>query len=470
MDSEFVSKIKETITEIDTRYKKEYENYTLSKDEEHLKKFLDDIWLPKFDCNEQTERLLKSGVVTVLFICSRNQGDTYIKSFPIKKLKPARKCTTPLWYLLYHIGKINNDYSVYICPNIYLGARGNNCFSENSIIASNCYYIDIDDISTQKPVYNMTPDSIKNYLKRHYPIYGKIKPTHILMSGRGLHLYFILNRTEVFNSPQMRKTHKWLTKDLINLYGGDIVCSNLNRFMRLPFSKNTKINIPSKLIYSDVKSQHTFKDMLTVTKELNGKISKSTKSHQIQKKNVNLSKAAKGNHGFQAMISNRISDLNSWFEWHIDDMEGRRHNFFFIYANTLRNNSYSDTVILNIMKKMNSRLTKPLSEKEIENIVLNLNNYYKITNSTIADRLGFSFLEQTKLISVYSIEEKERRKIERQQEKAAEREAKREATDQIYFEYFNEHPNEKIVDMAKHLGISYCIVYQKYRKYKVKKD
>ncbi len=495
---DFQNRIKQTIKEINTRYKGIYVDYKPSREERLFQEFISDIWKPNYEDNKRNESLMKIGFVTVFFRSLNPKEGVYQKAFPLKKLYPKKPSTTPMWYLLYHLAKEFKDCDIYLCPNIFYRNKDMTSFIENYVIASNAYFIDIDELHTKKPVYNMTQDAIKKYLKRNYPLFSEVKPKYILMSGRGLHLYFILKNTEKLayfeEETKIRKVHKWVTQELISIYGADKLCTNLNRNMRIPYSTNQKLNINTRLYKTDDKGNHNLSSILEAVKRQKGELkqdntakksSKGANTFAVAKKKrtsvkskVNESdntvcKRKTKSMGFVPMLSRRLEDLEKWFMWHLNDLKGSRDTFFFIYCNNLRGLHYSYMEIKERAEGLNELLNEPLPYKELDKIVYGTRKYYWMSNETVADKLQFTFGEQEKLTGVYSREEAERRKAIKEEEKAQRKEErleknriKRRERMEWFFDFIRQNPDADYKQMAAHFGISLSYSKKLRKKYK----
>lgn len=480
----FIDKIKSKIKEINDLYKEVYRDYIPNEEELLLKEFLDDIWKPRFEDNKRNEKLYESGIVALLFHGCEEKG-VYRKEFQLRKLHPIRESTAPLWFVIYRLAKDNEDYNLYLCPNIIYRGRNNNSALENAVSSSNCYFVDIDEIDTKIPIYNMSETKIKGMLKSKYPVYEEITPKYITMSGRGLHLYFILEHTEnlaLYNGKSsLRDVHKWMTKDLIELYGADKVCHNLNRFMRIPFSINHKVNIRVRCYKTEDNGAQSLSNLLSVVKKYKvqyktEKISNpeivininDVEGTDITRSKKELVKKAViiDNHGISSLCSQRKRDLEKWLLWHLDDLSGRRHTFFWLYVNNLRNMKCETSYIHNMSYRLNRTLSDPLSDKELDGIIYSGEKVYKVKDETIGEMLFMSAVETMELEGIYTDAEKDRRLALKKEDKEKRREErlKRNQAERIksyakYFDYMKSHPENNYKQMALDFGISesYCI-------------
>lgn len=496
----FAASIKQHITDIESLYKNIYTSYKPTKEEIRLQEFLKDIWEPRFDDISKNEKFYEIGVVQVFFHEQEGNG-TFTKQFALRKLKPKRESNAPLWFVLYRLAILDAVYNLYLCPNIFYRDRETGTLVESNVIASNAYFIDIDEIESKRPIYNMDERAIKQFLSRKFPTYLKLKPKYITMSGRGLHLYFILEHTEKLSyyneATKIRKIHKAITKKLIDSYGADKVCHNLNRYMRVPLSTNRKINIRSRLIRTDDTGTHSLSEMMETlgmsNAKTNGKaiadvatkidvesknkkvtpekvLTPTVKAVEVIKVSETIGKETDGSKtgsrtGVDSLCSKRKRDLEKWFSWHVKDLKGSRHTFFWLYINNLKNQKCSYDQIKDMSHSLNDSLLEPLTDKELDDIIYTSNKVYQLKNSTIGERLGMTPYETELLECVYTEGEADRRKELEIELKAKRREErlKRNQQERLkrwagYFEYMKKSPDSDYKKMASDFGISqsYC--------------
>lgn len=482
--TEFKAHINERIKEIDALYKCVKENYVQSDDEKLFEKFLLDIWEPRCETPEATQKLYGNGKVEVFFGSLGDTAFAYTKQFMVQKLKPKRKGVTPLWFLLYQLAITNENYNMFICPNIFFISKDAFSFSEANIIASNAYFIDIDDFETKKPLYNCTGEEIKRILTTRFPCYKDLKPKYILMSGRGLHMYFILEHTENIpaGNSKFRNWHRNVTKRIIQLYGGDVVCHNLNRNMRVPYSFNRKINIQTRLFgcrQKQLYSIHTLEElirkylMIQVDDEPAEEMdmieapiiaaptiqNSENKAYCYRNPNKEVVPNTNKANGRNALNQMRKNDLELWLSRN-RNIKGRRHKFFLIYTSVLKEMGYTKDIIIKCCFKMNWMLQEPFSDMEIYRTVGDKKRY-RFKNETIANYLNFSIADQQLMELSYTDYERERRNVihhEQILERRAERKEimKQEKIERLqeFFQYIREHPNESSRVGAEQFKIS----------------
>lgn len=490
----FKKSILSKIKEIDTEYKQLYKDYIPTENEQKLISFLDDIWGLRF-LDESLSDKFKSASIQLFFIDKDNKSYCYDKSFQLNKLHPKQAKTTPLYFLVARLAE-SKDYNFFLCPNIFVKTKKCLRHINSNIAASNCYFVDIDEVHTEKPVYNCTEKEILTYLYSEYPILKDIPPSYITMSGNGLHLYFTLTQTEyLFGSTytnQTRLLHKNLTRNLITLFEADEVCSNFNRLMRTPYSTNTKYPIKTRFFSYQENHQHYSYELLNnivlsalpipilevpVQKETSTiapktSTKKITKPKETVQRNYNTTPAERSIIASKArkkLFSDRQSDVEKWFYLHRKDMRGYRHNFFLIYSIILKELHNRSDYIENQCKRLNAKLLYPLTESELLKIIRQ-EHHYSFRNETIAEWLDFTQAEISTMSCHYGTEAiaeshrewnnyyNELRKEETRQ--------KRERKQAQIFKIIAENPSATIIQLADLLNCSTATVSRWKRKYK----
>lgn len=478
------NKIKNKIREIDLEYKSCYKDYCPTQQEILIQQYLLDLFTIKDEKSSTNGRI-------GLFFIDNSDSSFYTYSFSIKKILPKRKETTPLYYIFSRLSKLE-DMNFFICPNIFQLSNKSFSLIEGNIFASNVIYIDIDDFSNtdlSKPIYNCTEDEIDDFLYRNYSILNEIKPNFYLMSGRGLHLYFLIKNTKNLYSQKYynkdKRTQKEIITKLISILGGDKKCTNLNRVMRFPFSINQKYNIPTRMYYKG-EHRYSYEYLLTtinkympktesesetpiITQSQNKESIKNKKPYKVKsnntKESVHSSCTDKKNMGIRTLMLDRANDLESFFYHHLHDLQGRRSNFFLIYKNTI-SKLYPPELVERKMIYLNSKLDCPLPENEIRNI-LEYKKRYTFSGGKIADLLEFTQEEINSFHASYTIEQlqnRQRLNILRGNNKVKEMRTKRkqEKIDYIFrvLETHQESTNKEIADIL-HMSIRNVTNYKK---------
>lgn len=492
---EFKAMILEKIKVVEKMHKDTSGAYEPTEQEMVLKDFLLDIWGIRFE-NEALNDCLKSASVQLMFLSKDNPNNIFNKNFRLSKLTPKGKKTTPLWYLISKLSENNKDYNFFLCPNIYFRTKGNLYNNERNIVASNCYFVDIDEVIMEKPVYNCTQEEIKQYLVSTYPFLKECGFSYCLMSGRGLHLYFTLKNTEYLFGEKYRNgrriEHRKLTGDLIKLMGADSACKNLNRVLRVPFSVNRKINVRTRFFVQEENIKKYSREMLkqftdsyiikeepkVQVKQITQKFSKKEQTVIVTNQEKVYSDSQKEMFHKRAILArkalfqSRRKDLEKWYGLHRSDMEGRRHNFFLIYSIVLKELGFSQKVVERKCFFMNDRLTTPLSDNELLKYITQKHRYL-FRNETIAEWLNFTQAEIASFECNYTKEamlEHRREKGQYYRElKREESTAKKEEKENRIFEIIHANEELSMNELAKVLSCSKATAWRWYKKYQEKK-
>lgn len=411
--NEFKQFISNKIKEIDAEYKTVYQSYEPTALETKLITFLDDIWGVRFQ-DEALNSSLKNASVQLAFIDKENPQNFLDKDFRLSKLHPKQKKTTPLYFLIARLAPLR-AYNFFLCPNIFVKSKEHRQNWERFIAASNCYFVDIDEVQTTKPIYNCTETEIIQYLYKEYPLLEKCPPSYITMSGGGLHLYFTLEHTEYLFGTQYknkaRGTHRTLTSDYIKLLNADKACKNLNRLLRVPFSVNMKYAVKTKFYcYDKYQRKYNYQNLketavsflpdscpvVSTAETIVTMKNRSPKvAQQREMKNVHTTaeyRSLVASNARKTLFENRRADLEKWFFSHLLDMNGYRHKFFLIYSVILKNQHNEASYIQRQCCKLNNMLSEPLPDSELIRTI-DQKTLYQFRNETIADWLDFTQFE-----------------------------------------------------------------------------
>lgn len=270
----FYEYIDSKIKDIKEEYKNVKKTYKITETELLIKEFLEDL----YSINSCDEIGTNNCFMYILLKDKDDETHNYEESFKISLIN-AKK-TTPLWYLF---SRLANDinYNFFFTPNIFFKLKWFSSFKNNLVKISNSYFVDIDNVVDEDEDIDLTKlsyNELEELLLRKYTfLYKKnnksvnvfdlftsrdveyFYPSYIIPSGRGLHLYFVLNETENIyrgkygvDSTILRNKHKITTQYLINIFNADGNCINYNRLMRFPTSFNVK-EIPRQTkIYKSV--------------------------------------------------------------------------------------------------------------------------------------------------------------------------------------------------------------------------
>ena len=225
MKIEEIELLKDKIKEIRNNYK------TIDKislqDLTELQK-LDEFLLQNYQCSTIYEKCKKQ-----LCIAFRNikTKEFYNKYFDCSSIAPKRKTTCPLSYLIYKLNDLE-DYEIFIACNI-LQSRSEQSRQQQNFRFSNILYVDIDSVKGSEKLDINSSDYNKKLLQllyKNYPIISIIKPSKIVGSGSGVHLYFDIDTVE-FNNEIRLRYHAILYR-LTYAYDGDFNCVDVARILR----------------------------------------------------------------------------------------------------------------------------------------------------------------------------------------------------------------------------------------------
>lgn len=294
---------KELLKEIDNSY---ISNYIPEGEELIFKNFINDLYFYDLDREITKKGKKENCFIWVLVKSWVDDKFNYTYTYSLDKVNPVRPSTTPLYYILYRLAQ-NKELDISISPNIFFKPNFCSMNDEELVKATNVFFIDIDNIDvskmSQKEIekflynnysfitdknkvqmilkekkehkmklnefesehYNFLGiqdkliDNIeltekeKYFLKLYYKStcdtdkelnkYTTVYPNYIVKSGKGLHLYFLLEMTEnVYKGKKetalQRSKYKKIKDTLALLFDADNL--SLNHYLRLPTSWNCK--------------------------------------------------------------------------------------------------------------------------------------------------------------------------------------------------------------------------------------
>lgn len=243
------------IKSIEENWKLKYKTYELTFKDKMIKTFLEDVFTVK-DINWNgiksetfyNQKNNENYYFYILLQCAFNPKFNFKKAYKIKRLYPKQEWRVPLWYLFSRLTNYN-FFHFFFTPNIFFQTKNDSGIKEDLVKLSNAYFVDIDNLGTDDDLTKWSKKQLEDFLLEKYSFLDKeiFFPSYICASGGGLHLYFILETTEDIykgkwneDSVLLRAKHKDITKQLVNMFGADTLCVNLNRLLRMPFSKNPK--------------------------------------------------------------------------------------------------------------------------------------------------------------------------------------------------------------------------------------
>ena len=245
-----------------------------------------------------------------------------------------------------------------------------------------------------------------------------LKPTFIINSGNGCHIYWNLyNLDFICNSDEK----------LIRIASYRELCKNIaNEFARYNIKcdpavvgDETPDDLKKQFRFSEEKVKETVKIANKQIKAVNNKYGVIENGFTTPKKELNKKRETKYKYTKQ-MIENRLSDIKM-FVCVKKHYEGRRNNLLFlVYAMLVYNNElgYTDFDCEKEINEINQLFDVPLKQKEVDNIIkykdvllynISLGNIYETTNQTWVDYLGLTEIDQTYSLEIMSAKEAERR-------------------------------------------------------------
>lgn len=415
-----------------------------------------------------------------IFLCfTKNDEHTYY-SFKASIIDTTYQIewTVPFWFYCKEFIEFEN-MNVFICPNSFRFPRKR----KNAIHQTNCLFCDIDDHDVD--FLSMTKKDIKDYLNKNYSLTNEIMPAYVVVSGHGLHLYFITETIEFYdtllcrvNNYELEQREK-LERSLITYFKADVKCLDLPREMRLPFSLNCKNDdrLQTKLYcYDDcqylkhtemslyLQDEETVKDYFTTQNHL--KHSKNKNASVRQKKEklssgvVEFSESQIMRYYFTHKIfktknstMNTILDLEDFYRAR-DGFEGFRKDFFFIYILRLKQFKFNKQECYKRCFELERNIDML---KEIDRIIkYQYDHDYKISNLKIHEHLKFTQFEINMFRCAYTSERKEIDKKKRLKRLSDKRKEERDFknTKELQLDIVKNNLDMSRQDLAEILGVS----------------
>lgn len=242
MKKEEIEFIKTTINEIREEYKLNYENIIYNEEMNNLNEYI----LQNYQCCTVYEKYRKQICLTFKNVKTK---EFYNKFFDSSTIYPKRKSTCPLSYIIYKLSELQ-DYEIYIACNLLI-SRADQSRERKNFSFSNILYVDIDTVRGSEFLdinsHNYNEELLKLFHK-NYEISEIIKPSQIIASGSGLHLYFCIDTINLFQYEERSKYLNTLSK-LTHIYDGDFNCVDIARILRPPcsYNKKNKFSTPKKV-------------------------------------------------------------------------------------------------------------------------------------------------------------------------------------------------------------------------------
>lgn len=277
--------------------------------------------------------------------------DGYIHLVKIDENRTIKVYNTTNSALKEVVEEFNGHKNVYMTPNTtYKPQRG-----VNNIRQFRALYIDLDGI-----------DGDKHYI--FYQIFelsesNKIpKPTMVVDSGRGLHVYW-----RIKNAPYAA-LHTWqeledMLYHRLKEYGADIKATDGARVLRLPGTINSKNNQECKVIYQDDELEHSMYDL--------------REKYLSYKYKKQIGKAIKENrkvitnsfYNSYSLHIKRAEDLETLCRLRDYDMKGHRNMILHCYAYWIGIYERDDKRLEETVNQLNNKFKQPLKESEINAIL-----------------------------------------------------------------------------------------------------
>lgn len=476
---EFMEEIKANIKKIEQEYQtKKLYNYDSDDDDLDIL----ENWL----CNHfyfENDYLENYNSQICITIKNTQTGDFRNKFFNYSKLKPKRDSTAPLSYIICNLARIEH-YELWIASNMFIGGATPRRTQER-VLFSNVLYIDIDkvkgseDLDWNNPNYN---NQLVELLYKNYPVTKYIPPSEIVASGSGLHLYFYIN-TFHFTS-ESKSNYTDILRDLTKLYNGDCSCVDIARILRPPstFNKKGKFTKPKKVeLVEQTQEQYTLTNLDNLINrykkqygiDIKQKKLKKAKSEKNTQAKQRIKKDYNDNFELNEYIENEdypkqylIQDLLFFMKNRNYDCEGVRHNllfcFYFAFKKYCMMNQ--ETIEINI-NSINKLFVEPLTEKELKDILTELENYnfYNgITNIKVKQMLKLKDEEIPFMKGTYTDNQAEKRNIilDRKRNLSKQKYKYKKPSKTIIITCILNNPEKSDIEIANLLNINRTTVYR----------
>lgn len=316
---------------------------------------------------------------------------------------------------------------VYITPNsFYIPNRAN-----NNIRHFRALYIDLDLNSS----YSKTEAFYEVYIKAAQGLIPK--PSMIIDSGRGLHLYWRIEHAPKQAAYTWQELEDYLYKQLKPL-GADLKATDSARVLRLPNTVNSRNNAVCEVLeLNDFKySMYDLREKyLNYHKKDKPDINKKVKSKPKNVKHMFNSYSLHQARAYDMEILTRLRDYN---------IKGYRNSILHCYTYWKGIYIREQDSLFNIVEDFNNRLVEPLKDNEIKTIVRSTKKAiekfidyeqgirsgenkrvskgmrdkggYWYSNETLIDMLDITEQEQRHLKTIIGTKEKYRRNNARRRE------------------------------------------------------
>ena len=357
-----------------------------------------------------------------------NDLEGYVQVLKLKNGQVVKMFNTDIEGIIDVVQEQEGKEDVYITPNsFYIPNRAN-----NNIRHFRALYIDLDLNNN----YGKTEAFYEVYIKAAQGLIPK--PSMIIDSGRGLHLYWRIEHAPKQAAYTWQELEDYLYKQLKPL-GADLKATDAARVLRLPNTINSRNSAMCEVLeLNDFKySMYDLRDKyLNYQKKgkpgTDKKVKKETKNIKHMFNSYSL-------HQARAYDMEIIARLRNY------DIKGYRNSIMHCYTYWKGIYIREQDGLFNIVDSFNSKLVEPLKDNEIKAIVRSTEKAiekfidyeqgirsgedkrvskgmrdkggYWYTNKTLIDMLNITEQEQRHLKTIISTQEKYRRNNIRRREK-----------------------------------------------------
>ena len=261
----------------------------------------------------------------------------------------------------------------------------------------NAIFIDLDYYNIEQ-LKGLNEEEVIQVLRKEvdYP-----EPSFYVDSGNGLYLMWLLNNTyaTTSSSTYWRKIEETLIK-LFEPYGADTKVKDHARVLRIPGTINSKTGRSARIILPGIfdddiisysESPPRF-ELREIAEYFWGDKKESIKCEPRKKPKINNLKSIKT---LLTLNYNRALDLAKLVELR-GDLEGSREYILFLYRLHLLYANIKPKEALELTLKLNSKLTSPLSDKEVIGATKSAE-----TNAEVLNRLKSNYREEYGSLNTY---------------------------------------------------------------------
>lgn len=308
------------------------------------------------------------------------------------------------------VGEIEGNTNIYVTPNTtYIPKR-----KVDNIRQLRALYIDIDNIEDDK-----------NYI--FYKLFELAeneiipKPSMIVDSGRGFHLYWKIKDAPIGALKTWQVLEDYLYKSLKE-FGADARATDAVRVLRLPGTINSKNGRECKIVYSDDNLEYSMYDLRE----------KYLKYKKLEPKKEGKKVIVNSFFNSYSLHSTRAYDLETLCSLRSYDLKDYRNMIIHCYAYWKGIYIRDIQELEEVVNELNNKFKEPLKDSEIKAILRSIPKAiesfidyqqakqlgqvykgkqvgYSYKNETLIDRLNITLEEQKHLKTIISKEEKYRR-------------------------------------------------------------